>query len=419
MPIFTSGFERKVLQLADRDDEFTLQDSGRVFSSAMFGFNKEEVLEYLEQMADEHAQRQLEAEGRIQELTKQVQALEAGSAGELFGEDTQANEELAAQLQEQAQQLEELSQDLDIAREATQQSEEELQDFKEQLNTVQQENAWLREEYQRSQQYATDLGQQLQAANAGHAAATNTQEIERQLQTANANAAHLQEQLRIADSDIAELRAQLDDTLDENDKLHSLPQNAVHQTTEALLADANAEANRIRDDAIAERERLHSQIKSSTSGLAESIANLRAEISTVESDVGQALETMQFTLVDMLMALSHTEQNINTFNTQINRFPTSAPPAGKEQHVVYFPPEAQYRPETANTTGGLQRVEPTPQPEPMRPFQPTYTTSRPGAAMYWPNAAAAQPEDETEARETKLRALSESLADTLRQLMES
>lgn len=458
--------------MPDRNDEYTVENSGRVFSSAMFGFNKEEVLEYLEQVADEHARYQQEAENRIQALNQRIEALETGGGGNLFADDDTAT------LQQQLQTLE---RELEIAREAAQQAEEDLHEYKKHLLEAQQENDWLREQYQNDQHQIAGLTQQAQASPASDsynyiaelqeqlqqaddtiaqlqeqlqnsappaspwqqqpAYGTNTAQLQNQLQQADDailqlqdqlqgdedtiaqlqwqlqnnddtmaqlqgqlqhstdNASKLEEQLQIADNDIIELRTQLDNALAQLATFQNTPTAAAQQTASSLLAEAHTEAQRIVDTATAERDRLRRQLRNSTSGLAENVANLRAEIGAVESGVSQSLESVQFTLVDILSTLAHTEQDLNTYALQAERFPTITPMLPKQQAGYPGPPAAPPQEMSAPS---------------VRSFRPTFST----AANGWPQTAAVYQNEDENNRDDRLRNLSESLVDTLRQMME-
>ncbi|MGD9560604.1 MAG: hypothetical protein AB7V55_08380, partial [Oscillospiraceae bacterium] len=102
-------------------EQYAPQTGGRLFSSSMFGFNKEEVLEYLDELADENYQRQEAAELRNQELIQRIQALE--TAAESAPPPTAAPAEMS---EEDQQRLAGLAEELDIAKAATQQAEEDL-----------------------------------------------------------------------------------------------------------------------------------------------------------------------------------------------------------------------------------------------------------------------------------------------------
>ncbi len=523
-------------------EQFTPQTGGRLFSSAMFGFNKEEVLEYLDEVADENYQRQEVAEMKIQELSQKVQNLETAAAAtsvataspELEGElanRQQQIEKLSADLAEQQTKVQEMTRDLelrdtrlndmdgelDIVRTATQQSEGELQEIKEQLHTSQQENAWLREEYQKSDHQIADLRRQLDEVSSGHltaaeqqvtdlqqhleqlaqqnaaldtqlsaasnAAASALDEANHQIATlksqlteanatvnaavspaalteANQQIADLQRQLSEASNTAAgaaeeelnqlrdqleaattaqwaaedqatELRQQLEDALDQLDE----EQQSSNPTSAAIIAEANAEADRILEQAYAERDRLHRQIRSSAGGLAESITNLRAEVSDVEGDVSEVLELVQNALADVLVALGRTEQNLNIMGVQVDRFPSASSTVPKPQQVVYFQPGAQISPQNhpgrrkddqpaasqSYGQGNFHRVTSSDSEggnrqhaSNVRPFRPTYSTSQ----GYWPQGtAAANPQEDPALDDQRMRTLTETLVETLRQMM--
>lgn len=498
-------------------DQYAPQTGGRLFSSAMFGFNKEEVLEYLDELADENYQRQEAAEMRIQELSQTVQNLEAGL--------TQQPAPMV-----DSQQLSQLSEELEISRAAIQQAEDDLAELRDQLFNAQQENEWLREEHQKTDTQIADLQRQLDEATSGewtggNEAAQQLEEEARRLDGLQQQLTQQQEELaqrenllaitqqnmadsgngqmtelraRLAEQEqllsethnklaenerqriehmhqlneaelltaesrrrledreltlsatqnrlmerertitdhqrqlaesqrqIAELRAQLDKTEAELEEQRNIDPNKV--ASAAIIAEANAEADRIRAVAVDEKERIRRQIRASAGGLAESIGNLRTDVSGVENDVTHVLEAVQTSLADVLSALSRTEQNLNTMGIQVERFPVPSATVAKPPHqqVVYFqpteaavapPPEKpaqrSYVPESYGQ-GGFRRVWPEQNSSAKtKQFRPSYSTTQPG---FWPQTATA-PKAVEPSQDERLRSLAENLVDTLVDMM--
>ncbi|MFV0412029.1 MAG: hypothetical protein ACK5L3_02020 [Oscillospiraceae bacterium] len=466
-------------------EQYNPQAGGKLFTSSMFGFNKEEVLEYLEELADENYQRQEADERRIQELTQRIKTLEKQSssqAGGFFSAEAQqaqqANEALNHQLQEQGARLNQALQDLEIAKEATSQSADELQELRDQLYNAQQENAWLRQEFQKYEQAYAQVAQQLQQATQGQwvqgmPTAEEMQQLEQQLQQALAEAQKAKEQLaaqqqtaqeaqglkeqlatqqqaagqlqqalleaqnlrlqltqlqqagqqQTALQQLQEERETLQKQLEESGKTGEEENIAnARQAATAIIAEANAEANRIRDNAIAERERIHRQMKASAGGISESIYNLRTEISGVEGNVSNSLEAVQHTLNKVANALAYTEQSLSTFGLQIDRFPSSAPSVQRPQ--PFFQAERQQEGSMPVGYSAPAQERRAARPEPTvvqgggnaRSFRATYSSS-PTAASNWPQTAEAYRYDEEESKDARLRDLSDSLVDTLRQMM--
>ena len=213
-----------------------------------------------------------------------------------------------------------------------------------------------------------------------------------------------------------ELQIRLDEALEENEKLRValIKAKPSESASAAIIADANAEADRIRAVAIDEKERVRRQIRSSAGGLAESVSNLRVDVTGVENNVTTVLESVQTALADIMNALGRTEQNLTTLGVQVERFPaqSAAVPKYPQQQVVYFQPNGQ-QPSPAPTkrrrqpdsfgTGGFRRITSETAPSAARPFKPAYSS-----AQAWPNTMVAEePENE------RVRALAENLADTL------
>ncbi len=434
--------EQEQGQVQEREyEQYTPQTSGRLFNSAMFGFNKEEVLEYLDELADENYQRQEAAENRIQELTRKIQVLENAAVANA----KQASSGPAAnpkELEAARAKLQQVTQELEIAKAATQQAEEELLQFKEQLYTSQQESNWLREEYQKSDRQIAELRRQLDDASSGQWSDADEQitELRRQLQQMTETQQQLEEELEEAREAAQALDIE-DDDADEDDYYEE--QDEVSRAASVIIADANAEAQRIRAEAYEEKERIRRQIISSAGGLADSVYTLREDVSSVEGDVSGVLESVQQALSEVLSALGRTEQNLSTLGVQVERFPASAPPVYKnQQQVVYFQPApvtpgvqapvqsqavkpanqggtiVRSTPQQSYEGGNFRRVWPdeaenAPQSN-TKPFRPTYSNS---PAPYIVSGAEAYQQQREPDSEERLRALSDTLVETLRQML--
>lgn len=412
-------------------DQYGAQTGGKLFNNAMFGFNKEEVLEYLEEMAEENFQKQESAEHRIRELNQRIQALEAAAANQQH--ESVQNDGLQ---EEERRQFMQAKEELELSRAAMQQAEGELQQAKEQLENTQQENAWLREEYQKLDQTTAGLRTQLEEMTAG-----NWPEADEQIRD-------LQDKLQLAEAKVREAEAMTQEAETaarqaeeaaraaearamESERLAS----TGHATAAAdtIIKEANRQADQIREEAWAEKDRLQKQIHGSAGGLATSIHNLRAEISDVEGDVTGVLETVQNALAEIMSSLGRAEQDLGVLDTQVNRFPSSSPSVPKpEQQVVYFQPgpELEVAPPRNNnwraapaqsfgSSEGFRRVWPEGAPkkaavDDAKPFRATYSSTAPAAGYSPYGAEAYQLEENPEGR---MRNLAESLVDTLVQMM--
>lgn len=475
-------FERMVFPLAEQQgneyEQFTPQTSGRLFSNSMFGFNKEEVLEYLEELADENYQQQQKSEQRIQELTQKIHNLETNALHRPGGEDSEAVRK----------RFEEIAQELEIARAATQQSEEELQEFKDQLYNMQQENKWLREEYQNSDQQIADLRRQLDEASSGQwsdsvqqindlrhqidVVTDNQERIKQQLEETAAERDELRQQLGQALDELDEgadmrqqledalneqeaLQQQLDDSIDDQENLRKQLEESLNeqqklqhrlqelseygspsqQAADIIIDEANQDAARIREQAWADRDRIHRQILSSTRGISTSISALKGDISDVEGDVTGVLEQVQEALASVINSLGRTEQNLDTLSVQVERFPSNSPIVNSGQQFVYFQPTpepfAPQQPKPAPRSSGPAVRQPAPASYGSGGFKriwPDNTQPRTNATPFSPqyNSAAATAEayqydhrDELDSEDDRMRSLSESLVDTIREIMRS
>ncbi len=456
-------------------DQYAPQTNGRLFSNAMFGFNKEEVLEYLEELADENNQRQDAAEQRIRELDMQIRNLQARAEAAPpapEGQQTEALEEnrrFAAELEDTRRQLMGMANSLEVARSAAQQAEEELAEFKEQLFTAQKENNWLREEYQKTDKQVAELRRQLDDASQGQwfGAEEQIAELRRQLEDimAQRDAAQAEREALEAERDAAEaerdaaeaerdaMEAERDAAEAEREALEAerdatgYGDSPAAQAAAALIAEATEEAERIRESAYTERDRIHRQICSSAGGLQNSISSLREDISSVEGDVTNVLENVQETLAELLVSLGHTEQGLSTLGIQAERFPSSSPAVAK-QPVVYFQPSPQVEPEApvraqAKTrsappkrqpvkaqaepaqsfgSGGFRRLWPEAggKAPKTQPFRPSYSNTPAPTGAYLTQAARNLPAEEYDydPEEERMRALTETLVDTLRQMLD-
>ena len=462
-------------------DQYAPQTSGRLFSNAMFGFNKEEVLEYLEELADENYQRQDAAEQRIRDLDLQIKNLEARADAHAAEKEPDAQPDEA--LEESHRQLNEMANSLSVAYAAAQQAEEEVAELKEKLFTSQKESNWLREEHQKTDKLVAELRRQLDDASQGQwfGAEEQIAELRRQLDEtiaerdaaeAERDAAEAERDAAEAERDAIEAEREAADAEREAEAAYAA-ESPAGQTAAAMIREAEEEAQRIREGAYAERDRLHRQILNSAGGLAESVGSLREDITTVEGDVSAVLENVQEALAELLLALGHTEQNLATLGLQAERFPSSATAVGR-QPALYFQPGPELGAERERASrreqpprpapnapekqklerrhssgrrsadlgktvvlgspgqsyggGGFRRVWPDGAQDKAQPFRATFSNSPTATGAYMGQAATAPPlpresydedyEYAEETREDRMRDLTETLVDTLRQMIE-
>lgn len=409
-------------------DQYAPQTEGRLFNNSMFGFNKDEVLEYLEDVTEENYKRQATADQHIQNLNARIQDLEGRLAKGGGGGVPAAS---SAELDAMRGRISNLSSDLDVARTASQQAEGELQEFKEQLHNSQRENAWLREEHQKGDKQLAELRRQLDEASSGkwQGAEEQISELRRQLSELEAerDAAEAERDAAEAERDAAE--AERDAYMDEVGTV----ENPANLAANVIIAEATEEAERIRKQAYADRDRLHRQILTSAGGLANSIGVLKGDLSSVENDVSGVLESIQEALGDIMSSLNRTEQSLDTLGIQAERFPATSPAVSSRQPVVYFRPEPvspmpetftpEYQPSEAQPlpaakpagqqgfgTGSFRPVTPDTSTEgKTMPFRPSFTTGSQAAT------ARVLPQEDPE--EERRRQLSETLVDTLIKLM--
>ncbi len=454
-------------------DQYAPQANGRLFSNAMFGFNKEQVLEYLEDLTNENNQRQEVATQRIQELDKQLQKMEmnANRAQQMLQEQqpTLSDEELQRR-------FEEINNALQIARDAGMQAEDELAEVKDRLHTAQNENNWLREEHQKTDKQVAELRRQLDEASQGQwfgaeeqiaelrrreeeaLAKQKATEQERDALVATLEALKVEQATIEAERDAAEAErdaaeaerdaaeAERDAAEAERDAAEAerelLQAKGVAEypldthTTKQLVAEATEEAEHIRKLAYAERDRLHRQVLNSAGGLVENISSIREDITAVEGEVTNVLENVQEALAELLVSLNHTEQNLNTLDIQIERFPSTSPSVAKHS-TSYLQPvsthsemPAEIKPmphsETWRTrekaglgNADFHRVWPKENAEKPKAqlFRPSFSNSS-GNGAYFSQAARALPRQAHLSEEDRMKALTDTLVDTLRQMLD-
>lgn len=422
-------------------DQYAPQPNGRLFSSSMFGFNKEEVLEYLDELADENYQRQEAAERQIADLNRTVQNLQQNL--------TDAHS--AAQGSEQAY-TGDYAEQLEIAQAATQQAEDELAEMREDNYKLKQENEWFRQEYQKAGEHIETIQKQLNdvmASGGGVHDGVNAQRLAAAERALTETRTKLDEKERL----LAENNRLLSDSkmrtdemerllvegktrLDEKERLISANAAEIEKlkqevedsgalqgkaAADTIIADANAQAERIRMMASDEKDRVHRQIQTSAGNIAESVTNLRAEIGNVEGDVAHVLMAVQNALSDVGVALNRTEQSLNIMGVQVERFPAPSAPVPKPQQLVYFQPvdadakkqserkvpqvgsfgQGNFRRVTADSSSLFGKP---------KPFRAAYTSN---IAPLGQTSEAYQVSSEEE----RMRTLADTLVETLMQMM--
>ncbi len=213
-------------------EQYAPQKDGPLFSNAMFGFNKEEVLEYLDELADENYQRQDAADRQIQELVQRINALEA-SGPTAPADNSAVMAELNAakeQMQQLSEQVGRLDEELEIAKAATQQSEEELAEVKDQLITQQKENSWLRDEAQKNDEEISTLRTQLDAGTS-----SDSGEWQRELAQAEARAEELKSMLEKSNQELEAITLVHQDLLKNGEAHIGYTDEQLTQTEEQLV----------------------------------------------------------------------------------------------------------------------------------------------------------------------------------------
>ncbi len=448
-------------------DQYAPKENGRLFSNAMFGFNKEQVLEYLEELADENNQRQEMATQRIQELDAQLKQTEMNVARTQQLLQEQQPKLADAEMQKK---LEELANALQISREASMQAEDELAEAKEKLFTSQNENNWLREEHQKTDKQIAELRRQLDEASQGqwYGAEEQITELRRQLEESLVQQRAAEQEKEVLDAEIKALEAEREVLEAERDAAEAEREAAeaerdaaeaerdaaeaernmlltvregqetshvADQTTRQLVAEATQEAEHVKKLAYAERDRLHRQLLNGAGGLVDNITCIREDITAVEGEVTTVLESVQDMLAELLVSLNHTEQGLSTLDIQIERFPSASPSVAKQKPMHFQPvPVARQeqialqnnhqQPLVARATNGLGQAEfhrVSAQQTASRPkaqlFRPSFTNSS-ATGAYYTQTARTLPVQEVDTEEERMKALTDTLVNTLRQMLE-
>ncbi len=433
-------------------EQYAPQTNGRLFSNAMFGFNKEQVLEYLEEMSEENSQRQEMASLRIQELDRQVKQMESAASRTQQMLEEQKPPLTDAELQKK---LEELANALQITREAGMLAEDELAAAKEKLFNMQSENDWLREEHQKTDKQLAELRRQLDEASHGQWLGAEEQiaELRRKVEEVAAEQRETQqerdallEEIKLLEAEREVIEAERDAAEAERDAAEAerelllvsgeegqSTRTVDLQTTRQLVEEAEQEAEYVRKVAYAERERVHRQMLSSAGGLANNISNIREDITVVEGEVTHVLESVQTALAELLVSLNHTEQNLHTLDVQVERFPTPSPAVAKRESMTLQPvsavqdrelmPRVVSRGEPAwskekPAVGSAQfhRVWPQQEAEKQKAqlFRPGFSNS---TGVNFAQTARALPQQRAVSEEVRMRELTDTLVDTLRQML--
>lgn len=298
-------------------DQYT-HPGGRLFSSAMFGFNKGEVLEYLDELANENIKYQQEARLQIEELKRTIDALQAGQAPQAPVDD--ATVDITAQ--------EGLAEALEVARAATQQAEDELAQARMQLEAARHDVSRLSEENRllETQKRAAldELGQradeaaQTQADDALAEQVASLEEENQKLAQANEALAEQVEALKAAEEQYAATGRQLVET--ETQLQQSVAQLAEKdvciETMQAQVDSLLQELKQAREAAVQEPHvpvarpgpvweavpgvAQRTPRANGPDGLGHGVEQLRADVAAVERSMGLMLAEVQNALDGLL-----------------------------------------------------------------------------------------------------------------------
>ncbi|MEG0397011.1 MAG: hypothetical protein RR612_09805 [Oscillospiraceae bacterium] len=275
----------------------------RVFRTTMFGFKRDEVLEYIERITSENTV-------NITQLTQQVEKLEKEYATSKDDNDIlllkikEASETLQNEKQLAAQTAEELAQ-LRIKLEDTTQ---EMAGYKSRLFSREQETVVLKADNSRLNTTIDSLTLSVGKYEA------RKEELALQEEKARQEAQCIIKNAQLAAD--AEKKDILSAARDESERAQQEARMVIDKAGDDALA-LIAAAEREKNDA-------KQMINSSAVGIAESIAVLKTELSQVDAKIAAATEELQRATVSITLALEGTERNLETLGVQVRKFPEPA-----------------------------------------------------------------------------------------------
>ncbi|MEG0305579.1 MAG: hypothetical protein RR764_08685 [Oscillospiraceae bacterium] len=275
----------------------------RVFRTTMFGFKRDEVLEYIERITSENTV-------NITQLTQQVEKLEKEYATSKDDNDIlllkikEASETLQSEKQLAAQTAEELAQ-LRIKLEDTTQ---EMAGYKSRLFSREQETVVLKADNSRLNTTIDSLTLSVGKYEA------RKEELALQEEKARQEAQCIIKNAQLAAD--AEKKDILSAARDESERAQQEARMVIDKAGDDALA-LIAAAEREKNDA-------KQMINSSAVGIAESIAVLKTELSQVDAKIAAATEELQRATVSITLALEGTERNLETLGVQVRKFPEPA-----------------------------------------------------------------------------------------------
>ena len=294
---------------------FAVDKSGvtqKVFRSALLGFKREEVLEYIERIGHENT-------ANIEQLTANIAALQTELTAAqddntlLLEKIREASETLETEKQrarESAAAMCELREQLDAAI-------EEAAGYKTRLFTREQETVVLKADNVRLNATIDALTRTVSQYDAQKEALAAAE------QKARDEAASLVQNARIAA---------------EAEKASIL--SAAEAESARASAKARQTLDKASDDALAlvaaaEREKNAAKqlIAASAGGIAESISVLKAELAAVDAKIAAATEGLHRATTGVSVLLEGTEQGLQTLGVQISSFPAPAPAVHAAAHA--------------------------------------------------------------------------------------
>lgn len=300
-------------------DDSSFEDSDLRFHTELFGFNRVEVLSYIERISAANAEKARALEDTIAALQRDLtQARQQG------GPLAQKARQVFAALETQKKRAEDAVAEASALRAEVDQANDEIAAVRSRLFAKEQENEALRQDNDRLNETVEDLTRALTKRGASAAAAQPDVQV-----PSGADEAAVMRQVRVKAREIL---------------------RAADEKAAAQLQRAKEDAAAIRANAQTQTDKAKENLTRSADGIAASISTLKEQLAAVDAKILAATSELQKATDGIIAALSGTEDSLMTLGAQVERFPEPKPAA------VRRPSQSSYQDVLQNVSAAAQPV---------------------------------------------------------------
>lgn len=323
-----------------------------MFRTAVMGFKRDDVLEYIENLCNENILQQSQLSQTVYALREQLNMQMA--------KNSETQQQLSARLAELTAQNEQITQQLSAALEEGNALKAKLYAKEQEYAALEEKNAVLIQQKKEIEQQIENVKQAMQERakvqdERERSLNAQMQEIiNKRSELESMAQAQLAQAKQQAESILAQANMQVNTIISEADmRAEGLLSNAT-QRAEAVMSEAEFKAKQVVLDAEQKAQEHKQLMAGGIKQLSDSLAELKSNLSIMENRITEANKSVQNAAVQMNTALGDVQENITVLGRQVDGYPEAVhiePPLLKPEEMSLLQEneeaEQQSRPEQA------------------------------------------------------------------------